>query len=132
MFGRRRRIAPVIQPPAPELSDEQIFDLLHGTLAEMIGAHGEWTLVPRRTDDTDVIFHGLKAEQVATTLTSVLATGKAVLRGEREAEPTALPWTPAPISIWAEPDRATVNTPIQLEAPQESHEESREAARLVA
>jgi hypothetical protein len=128
MFGRRRRIAPVIQPPAPELSDEQIFELVHGTLAELIGARGDWTLVPRQNDDTDVIFHDLKAEQIAATLTTVLATGKAVLRGEREAEPTALPWTPAPISIWAEPERATVNAPIHLSAPGELAE----AARLVA
>ena len=128
MFGRRRRIAPVIQPPAPELSDEQIYELIHGNLAKLIGSRGDWTLVPRSDDDTDAIFHDLKADEIASSLTTVLATGKAVLRGEREAEPTALPWTPAPISIWAEPSRATVTAPIQLSAPVEAREE----ARLVA
>ncbi|MCU1443895.1 MAG: hypothetical protein JWQ59_2045 [Cryobacterium sp.] len=116
MFGRRRRVAPVVQAPAPELSDAQIFELLHGKLAELIGATGTWTLVPRQGDDTDVIFHDLKAEQIAGSLTGILANGKAVLRGEREAEPTALPWTPAPISVWAEPTSATVSAPIQLPA----------------
>jgi hypothetical protein len=128
MFGRRRRIAPVIQPPAPELSDEQIHELIHDNLARLIGSHGSWTLVPRSDDDTDVIFHDLKVDEIAASLTSVLVTGKAVLRGEREAEPTALPWTPAPISIWAEPNRATVTAPIQLAEPVDVPEE----ARLVA
>lgn len=128
MFGRRRRIAPVIQPPAPELSDEQIHELIHGNLAELIGAHGSWTLVPRSGDDTDVIFHDLKVDEIAAALTSVLITGKAVLRGEREAEPTALPWSPAPISIWAEPNRATVTAPTELTEPADVPEE----ARLVA
>ncbi|HYI32773.1 MAG TPA: hypothetical protein VEX88_04855 [Glaciibacter sp.] len=128
MFGRRRRIAPVIQPAAPELSDEQIHELIHGNLAQLIGSNGSWTLVPRSDDDTDVIFHDLKVDEIAASLTSILATGKAVLRGEREAEPTALPWTPVPISIWAEPNRATVTDPIQPVSPVEVSEE----ARLVA
>lgn len=114
MFGRRRRAAPVIQVPIPELSDEQVFELLHGKLAEIIGAHGQWTLVPRSDDDTDVIFHGLKVQQIAATLTGILSVQKAELRGERTAEPTALSWTPAPISVWAEPARATVTAPVLL------------------
>lgn len=117
MFGRRRRIAAVIQPPRPELSDEQTLELLHGALSGILGANGDWTLVPRRNDDTDVIFHGLKADEIANALARILATEKAILRGEREAEPAALPWTPAPISIWAEPARATVTAPIELAAP---------------
>lgn len=129
MFGRRRRrVSPVLPAPLPELTDEQVFQLLHGKLAEMIGARGEWTLVPRRGDDTDVIFHGMKAEQIALTLARLLADEKAALRGEHAAEPSALPWTPAPISIWAEPDRATVSAPIELDPSSEQNER----ARLVA
>lgn len=129
MFGRRRRrVSPVLPAPLPELSDEQVFQLLHGKLAEMIGPRGEWTLVPRRSDDTDVIFHGLKADEIANALGRILATEKAVLRGEREAEPAALPWTPAPISIWAEPERATVTAPIKLAGPAVSTDR----AKLVA
>lgn len=129
MFGRRRRVATVIQVPVPELSDEQVFELLHGKLAEIVGAQGQWTLVPRRSDDTDVIFHGMKAHQIAATLTGLLRMQKAALRGERAAEPTALSWTPAPISVWAEPESATVNAPVQ---PPAFPVESTEPARLVA
>ena len=124
MFGRRRRAVPVIQPLAAELSGEQIFELLHSKLAEIIGTGGQWTLVPRRGDDTDVIFHGMMAHQIATTLTALLQAQKAALRGdavppgEHAAEPAALSWTPAPISVWAEPERATVTASIQLPATQ--------------
>jgi len=108
MFGRRRRVAPVVAAPAPvpELSDEQVFTLLHDQLSQLVGAQGKWTLVPRSESDTDVIFHGLKAHQIAASLAAVLRTETALLRGEVVAEPTALPWTPAPISVWAEPERA--------------------------
>lgn len=108
MFGRRRRVAPVVQPPAPELSDEQILETIHTTLAELIGVDGSWTLTPRTIDDTDVIFHGLKTTQIAEIIATGLRVQKAVLRGEVTGEPAALPWTPAPISVWADPiERAT-------------------------
>ncbi|WP_130178977.1 hypothetical protein [Cryobacterium sp. SO1] len=142
MFGRRRRTAPVIQAPvapAPaELSRAQVYDHVHAALADLVGAHGAWTLVPRQAGDTDVIFHGLKAHQIAETLTEILATETIRLRTDAPAapanvseprtdtpvdgitaidprlttgailvssgaEPTALPWNPAPISVWAEP-----------------------------
>ncbi|ASD22611.1 hypothetical protein B7495_11360 [Cryobacterium sp. LW097] len=138
MFGRRRRTAPVIQAPvapAPaELSRAEVFEHLHAALADLVGAEGAWTLVPRRSDDTDVIFHGLKAHQIAETLTELLAAETMRLRTDTPAaprniaeprtdtpmdgitavntgallvssgaEPTALPWNPAPISVWAEP-----------------------------
>ncbi|TFC51034.1 MULTISPECIES: hypothetical protein [unclassified Cryobacterium] len=138
MFGRRRRTAPVIQAPvapAPaELSRAEVFEHLHAALADLVGAEGAWTLVPRRSDDTDVIFHGLKAHQIAETLTELLAAETMRLRTDTQAaprniaeprtdtpmdgitavntgallvssgaEPTALPWNPAPISVWAEP-----------------------------
>jgi hypothetical protein len=137
MFGRRRRTAPVVLAPAapalPELSDAQVFDHLHAALAELVGADGAWTLVPRQAGDTDMIFHDLKAAHIATTLTGILATETIRLRTEQTpapanvaeprtatpadgitavrtgavlvssgAEPTALPWNPAPITVWAE------------------------------
>ncbi|MCU1447051.1 hypothetical protein [Cryobacterium sp.] len=137
MFGRRRRTAPVVLAPVvpalPELSDAQIFEHLHSALAELVGADGAWTLVPRQADDTDMIFHDLKASQIATSLTRILTTETTRLRTEEVAapaniaeprtdtpvdgitavtteailvssgaEPTALPWNPAPISVWAE------------------------------
>lgn len=139
MFGRRRRNAAVIQasvaPTPPELSDAQVYQHLHAALADLVGADGAWTLVPRSDADTDVIFHGLKAREIAAALTELLATETVRLRTETPAapaniaeprtdtpvdgitavgtgavlvssgaEPTALPWNPAPISVWAEPD----------------------------
>jgi hypothetical protein len=140
MFGRRRRVAPVIAAPAPvpELSDEQVFALLHSQLSDLVGAQGRWTLVPRSVNDTDVIFHGLKAHQIATSLTEMLHAETALLRGEVVAEPTALPWTPAPISVWAEPERAASNTPVHLpgfsagKPSSQSAHQSAERTRLVA
>ena len=133
MFGRRRRAVPVIQPLAAELSGEQIFELLHSKLAEIIGTGGQWTLVPRRSDDTDVIFHGMMAHQIAASLTGLLRAQDAALScetapsGESALEPTALSWTPAPISVWAEPERTMATASIQLPAAQ-----SIEKPRLVA
>jgi len=148
MFGRRRRIAPAIQAPVvpapPELSRDQVFAHLHTAMAGLVGEDGAWTLVPRQAGDTDVIFHGLKAHQIAEALTQILTEETMRLRTETAsaptniaephtdtpvagitavdgsvldtgallvpsglvssgAEPTALPWTPAPISVWAEP-----------------------------
>ena len=133
MFGRRRRVepvAPVTPPPVPELSDAQVFELLHAQIARLVGAEGQWTLVPRSSDDTDVIFHGLKANQIASSLAAVLRTETAVLRGEVIAEPTALPWTPAPISVWADPQAGTASAvPERITM---SVAQSSDRARLVA
>jgi proline racemase len=115
MFGRRRRVAPVVQPAAPELSDEQILETIHTTLADLIGVDGSWTLTPRTIDDTDVIFHGLKTAQIAEIIAAGLRVQKAVLRGEVTGEPAALPWTPAPISVWADPiERATAMAAVTI------------------
>ena len=137
MFGRRRRTAPVVVAPVtpapPELSNAQVYEHLHGALAELVGANGAWTLVPRQADDTDVIFHGLKVDQIAAALTEILSAETVRLRTveviaprnvseprtdtpangitsvdtgallvSSGAEPTALPWNPAPISVWAD------------------------------
>lgn len=120
MFGRRRRIEAARLVPRPELGDEQILGLLHGKLSELLGAQGAWTLMRRASDDTDVIFHDLKVDQIARDLTEILRVQTSVLRGDiegpaptpaqpdaplTESEPSALSWTPAPISVWAEPER---------------------------
>ena len=117
MFGRRRRVAPVVQSLAPELSDEQILETIHTSLAELIGVDGSWTLTPRTDDDTDVIFHGLKTAQIAEMIATRLRVEKAVLRGEVTGEPAALPWTPAPISVWADPiERAAAMAAVTIGA----------------
>ncbi|WP_105034694.1 hypothetical protein [Cryobacterium aureum] len=89
--------------PAPVLRDEQIFELLHDKLSALVGEHGAWTMVARSAEDTEVIFHGLKAREIATELTEAITTEQATLRGESTGEPTALSWTPAPITTWSEP-----------------------------
>ena len=167
MFGRRRRTAPVVFAPAvpapavlspvapalPELSSAQVFEHLHDALAELVGADGAWTLVPRQAGDTDTIFHGLKARQIATSLTAILAAETGRLRTEETvapaniaepgtdspavrvridailvssgAEPTALPWNPSPISVWAGQHESTGQ-------PNGTRANSRTSARLVA
>jgi hypothetical protein len=163
MFGRRRRTAPVeLAPVAPapaELSRAQVYEHLHAALADLVGVDGAWTLVPRQADDTDVIFHGLKAHQIADALTELLATETIRLRTDTPAapaniaephtdtpvdgitavdtgailvssgaEPTALPWNPAPISVWAEPQAAQPHSA----QPQTGRAGSAKVSRLVA
>ena len=167
MFGRRRRNAPALQAPVapapPELSREQIFEHLHTALADLVGADGSWTLVPRVAGDTDVIFHGLKARQIASTLTEILADETVRLRTIETrvatnvaepsidtpagglplagtvpvstgallvasgAEPAALPWNPAPISVWAEPAAGRAAAPHSTPSPAQ-----RKPGRVVA
>lgn len=107
MFGRRRRrlaaSSALSVAPVPVLHDEQIFELLHARLGTLVGEQGVWTLVPRGIDDTEVIFHGLKAREIATELTEAIVAEQASLRGETSGEPTALSWTPAPITKWSDP-----------------------------
>ncbi|TFD67106.1 hypothetical protein [Cryobacterium sp. Hb1] len=119
MFGRRRRrlaaSAALSVASTPVLRDEQIFELLHDKLTALVGEHGAWTLVARSADDTEVIFHGLKAREIATELTDAITTQQAALRGESSGEPTALTWFPAPITTWSEP--AASEAPARGAAP---------------
>jgi hypothetical protein len=119
MFGRRRRrlaaSAALSVASTPVLRDEQIFELLHDKLTALVGEHGAWTLVARSADDTEVIFHGLKARAIATELTDAITTQQAALRGESSGEPTALTWSPAPITTWSEP--AASQAPARGAAP---------------
>lgn len=131
MFGRRRHVAtavtaPAVQAPAPQLTPQQTFELLQRSLAGLIGAQGTWTLVPRSGDDTETIFHDMKADEIARHLAGMLQGGTVALREEapvdprlaatrdEPAEPVALRWEPAPISVWADPRRATVTDPVEL------------------
>ena len=100
---------------APVLRDEQIFQLLHDRLGALIGENGAWTLSPRSVSDTDVIFHGLKAREIAVSLTEAILIEQSALRGESSGEPTALSWTPAPIVTWNEP--VQINTKLVSAAP---------------
>lgn len=99
MFGRRRHRAraqvalptPVEAPtPAPQLSEEQLFDVVRDRLDEFLGAQGEWTLVRRSAGDTDEFFQSMTAFSVARDVTSsILATARGELAGAKPADQTS-------------------------------------------
>lgn len=76
MFGRRRHVAPVVAAPAPQLTDERIFDIVHAQIAAAIGENGEWTLTRRTESDTDGIFHGVIAHSVTTHVIEALRVAR--------------------------------------------------------
>ncbi|MET0725019.1 MAG: hypothetical protein ABWY36_01620 [Leifsonia sp.] len=92
----------------PELSPEQVFDLLNSRLADVIGAHGSWTLVRRTDADTDEIFDAMLTHQIASELTQALLTERSALRGEPAPQPAALSWIPQPITEWADREQVVV------------------------
>lgn len=120
MFGRRRHVAPVVAAPAPQLTEERIFDVVHAQIAAAIGEHGEWALTRRADADTDEIFHGVIAHSVATHVIEALRAAREQLTeadapdarqsGEHVAdetpdhahEPAAFGWQPAPITVWTD------------------------------
>ena len=115
MFGRRRRqraeVTPV--PVVNEYSGEQLFDLVNTRLADIIGVHGQWTLVRRTDDDTDEIFHAMLTHQIAAELTHAYLADRSAQRVAAGAEPLALGWTPAPLVVSPEsPDRSSDIAPV--------------------
>ena len=121
------------------LTHAQVSELLHGHLDGLIGARGVWTLVRRQSEDTDVFFHDLAAREMAATLATALsapvtrpATSEAravepELEGTSDpapqtddlmvpmadlGEPLALPWSPRPISRWADPSPESAAIPV--------------------
>lgn len=125
MFGRRRHVAPVVTAPmpapAPRLSEDQIFELVHTQIAAAIGERGEWALTRRADSDTDALFHGVIAHSVATHVVAALTRAQAELAdaaspaastvagaehaaadAEANIEPAAFGWQPAPITVWTD------------------------------
>ncbi|HWU47864.1 MAG TPA: hypothetical protein VN133_14000 [Humibacter sp.] len=127
MFGRRRHAAPaaVAAIPAPQLTDEQIFELIHSRLAVVLGEHGQWSVSRRHDTDTDDIFHGVLAHSIAVSITDALHEARARIEAGETAstgavyvpehaappkpdsmattdEPAAFTWDPAPITIWTD------------------------------
>ena len=120
------------------LTHAQVSELLHGHLDGLIGARGVWTLVRRQSDDTEVFFHDLAAREIAATLATALSTPvsrpanakirlEPVMRGASTTvaqtdeatapvahlgEPLALPWSPRPISRWADPSPESAAIPV--------------------
>jgi hypothetical protein len=88
MFGRRRHAAAPAAPsavltqapaPLPRLAEEQIFELVHTRIAATIGEGGEWVVSRRTADDTDDIFRGVLAHQVAIDVTAALRSAQSQL-----------------------------------------------------
>jgi len=123
MFGRRRHVAPAVAAPAPQLTEERVFDIVHTQIAAAIGEKGEWTLTRRAESDTDDIFHGVIAHSVASQVMEALRTARDQLMSQAPApataqepgghvaqatpapvehEPAAFGWEPAPITVWTD------------------------------
>lgn len=124
MFGRRRHVAAVAVAQIPQLSEAQIHSVVSARLAEFLGPEGEWVVARRTDDDIDTIFQETLTETIATDLTraithakETLITGQPAESGqhvaqdrapavptsdEPAAEPEALGWVPAPITIWTD------------------------------
>jgi hypothetical protein len=125
MFGRRRHVAPVVAPPAPapQLTENQVFDIIHAEVARAIGENGEWTLTRRVEHDSDSLFHGVVAHALATHVLDALRDARTELERrnltaaahspehvahepvalEADAdEPAAFSWEPAPITVWTD------------------------------
>ena len=95
MFGRRRHaaapaapnpvavavspVAVAVPAPLPRLAEEQIFELVHTRIAAAIGEGGEWVVRRRTPDDTDDIFRGVLAHQVAIDVTAALRSAQSQL-----------------------------------------------------
>lgn len=140
MFGRRRHVAPVPVAPVPQLSEQQVFELVQGRLDALIGPAGGWSLTRRTDADTDSIFQGVLVRSVAVDITRGLtqarltlessadtaaaAAGRSAEPGQHVAtggaapdthasEPAAFGWEPAPITVWAD-----LRKPVTAEIPQ--------------
>ncbi|MCX7522033.1 hypothetical protein OSC27_07045 [Microbacterium sp. STN6] len=119
MFGRRRHAAAPPAAPAPQLSEEVIFELVHARLAAFAGAHGEWTLTRRTEADTDSIFHDVTVHALSGEIVRDIAAAKARLEGA-EAAPARAPaveaaLAPAPAAAPAQ-HVAADDAPAEAEA----------------
>src|SRR6478735_9643458 len=99
--------APAPRPSAADLRGEHIFELVNTKLSEFIGANGQWALVRRTPEDTDMIFDAVVTHQIASEVTrTILDEREAIAVVVPEGEDTmALSWNPSPLVLWAEPVR---------------------------
>jgi hypothetical protein len=106
MFGRRRHAASVaaaepvapatVHPvtlaavmPAPQLSEGQIFDIVHAQLDALLGDKGLWAVVPRGAGDTDSIFQSVLTRSFAVGVTQAIQDGRRRLEATSEAPQVA-------------------------------------------
>ncbi|HEY5222360.1 MAG TPA: hypothetical protein VIJ18_04820 [Microbacteriaceae bacterium] len=89
MFGRRRHVAPAVAAPAPQLTEDAIFDIVHAQVAAAIGERGEWTLTRRQATDTDQLFYGVVTHSVTTHVVEALRIARESLAALNLAVPEA-------------------------------------------
>lgn len=124
MFGRRRHAAAEVPAaPVPQLTDAQILELVHRTVAGLIGEKGEWTVNRRSADDTDTIFHSILAQSVSVDITAAIVDARRRLEA---GEPIAAPAVAAPAAV------APAAEPQQLRAQPAESEQAPVAAAHVA
>ncbi|ANF30343.1 hypothetical protein A0130_00385 [Leifsonia xyli] len=101
--------------PAPQLTDAQILELVHGKVSELIGADGEWTVVRRAQDDTDTIFHSILAQSVSVGIAAAIAEARRRLEaGESLTAPQHLAASVADAPVEAEVVPAHVAEPAPV------------------
>lgn len=97
--------APAPRPTAADLRGEHIFELVNAKLSQFIGPAGQWSLVRRKPDDTDAIFHAMLTHQIAAEVTRTLLEERETVAVivPADEQTLALSWTPAPLVVWADP-----------------------------
>ncbi|MFZ4896081.1 hypothetical protein ACL9RL_16675 [Plantibacter sp. Mn2098] len=101
MFGRRRHAAPA---SASQLTEKQLFELVHARLADELGASGAWVLSRRLPDSGDEIFHEVFAQQLAHEIATDIDLEQAAVtvRAEARNADTARGWR-----LWGRQDATT-------------------------
>ncbi|MEO9096004.1 MAG: hypothetical protein ABI255_10345 [Microbacteriaceae bacterium] len=92
---------PVPPAPQPHLTQAQLYEIVHASLADLIGTSGQWSVVRRTDGDTDTIFHGILTDSVSQQIAGAISAAQAA-QEPLPAEPAALAWQPAPITVWAD------------------------------
>jgi hypothetical protein len=62
-------VAPVVAEPRPQLTDEQIFALVHERVSASFGDHGPWTVRRRTSEDTDDFFSSVFVTRLSREVT---------------------------------------------------------------
>jgi hypothetical protein len=110
------------RPTAADLRGEHIFELVNAKLSQFIGPAGQWSLVRRRPDDTDAIFHAMLTHQIAAEVTRTLLEERETVAVivPADEQTLALSWTPAPLVVWADPVELDVDASDTSDAQIES------------
>jgi hypothetical protein len=106
MFGLRRRQVSADTTSAMQLSTEQLYDLVHHSISNLIGKNGEWVVSRRTIIDEDDIFHDMLARSVSLKIISQIDAAQAAHLRALEPEPIltkpiVLSWVSTPVTGWA-------------------------------